>query len=380
MKIKFNLENTLYMLALFCATIAMVTGFWQIELPLSLYQASVYFVVLWYGLILYRTVGGKVKLRNTIIFAVYIVTFFFFLFSDKEMDLLKLFTLFCCFAFMHIILQREISAKMGEYFFAVSFIGSLLFISAWLFTEKSYFGVTRTIFGFNPQSVGCWAYILGASLMIYKETVNSRCIKLFLMVIVCFMLYIAIETDTKAAIYAMIVLFVLTTAYPIVNVSNPAVAAFMAIIPAIISLLGVFLYQTGISSELGDKGTLFTGRERIWSEDLKIAAENFFVGDYAEYYNHYSHNVFIGQSLLYGFPMAIFFVSFMGYVLYKMASRIESKTNYTAYIAFIGALLVSSMEELVFSTGCGGVFIYAFSFVFLMGYAPKQKKLRMGKC
>lgn len=379
MKIRFNIENVLYILALMLATLAMATGFWGIEFPLSLYQYSIYLIAVWYSVILYRTLGGVARLRNLVIFFVYIVFFTFFVLSNHGDSFLKGISYIVCLFFMHITLQRKMSENMMRGFFLIAFAGSIGLLSSWIFTKESYFGLTRTILEFNPQSVGCWAYLLGASMLILKDKVRCFWGKAISVLIACMMFYITKMTDTKSGIYAFFILFILSIFPPLKILTKPMVASLSALIPAVLSILSVWSYESGFTARISKKGTFFTGREIIWSNDFQVLNEHFFLGDYKNYMEQYTHNIFVEHIVLYGVPLAIFFIGLMGYALYRMAIRMSCKLNYMAYIAFIGALLVSSMEGMVFSTGCGGALLYAMSFLFLMGYTPKQKSQKQEK-
>ena len=138
----------------------------------------------------------------------------------------------------------------------------------------------------------------------------------------------------------------------------------IAAIPLIIIILtGIIRLFIGFSYTMK---TFFNGREGIWYTSLMHSMDSPFWGVYNKYNTVYTHNIFVEHVLFYGYIIAIVFIVLTYKAINFHIDNINKQVSYDALVCFVGCLIVSSMEDLIFSAFCGGVFVFACSFLVLM--------------
>jgi hypothetical protein len=251
----------------------------------------------------------------------------------------------------------------------ITFVAGIVFIYLFQTEANSWYGVALTLQNVNPQGIGAWALIFFCYGLIFFDYVENPVLKILAIGGMAYFEWICWKTDAKSAIYASIIILLLRF-WPIKQIMQSKLIAWLvAGIPMLITYFGVFLYYLIFSKGVP---SLFTGRERGWASYLKLAGENPLMGMYAQYGSIYTHNIYVEHVLFWGYPMAIVFVVVTAYVILNHLKQVKKIISYDCYIAFIACLLMGSMENSVFSTGVGGLFVYACFLPALMNYDGKR--------
>ena len=376
MKLRFCPENILYGFTVFFSTLACVLGYWGVETTVSFFQWSFVLLIFWYVLIFRKTLRKTREVRSFVLICAYILIAAILLYAGSDQAPLHAIAFLASLFFLYIIIQREMSKNQIFSFVVFSILGSVFFLLAYI-NRGTYFGNgwTRTISGFNPQSVGVWAYLFACSCLISLFYFKNWAVRIFLLILIANFIKIEFETDARGSLYAIffVLLFIL---FPIRKMILHKYSAFIfAAIPVIFVILFNGIWKLGLFSGRTDGGTLLTGREIIWDRYLTLILDSPFFGDYAQYAEVYSHNIFVDYVIMFGYILAFFWIIFVGYTMSKQAEKIDDShlnVQYIAYTNFIGALINASVEGMVFGLGAGGALVFAYSFLFLAGTRPKK--------
>lgn len=374
MKIKFQIENVLYILAVFFTTLSCILSYWGIETTVSFFQVSFYFLVLWYFVVFHRTMAQTVKFRNFIFLCMYLFIIFGLLIMGFSGTPLRAIAFIVSLFILYIIMQRSISKKQFDAFMIISTIGAVLFFAAYLKGNTYYFRSVKTILDFNPQNVGVWAYLFACSCLVGFFYVKKIYLKALYIILIANFVKIAIETNTRFALYALIFVLVLIFAPANNFITHKKIAPLAAGIPAMFVVLFITLWKFNLFQDIAGSGTILTDREVIWDHYLGIVSQSPIFGLYREYESIYTHNAFVDYVLAFGYPAAILWCILMGYTIYRQCCAVNAfgtKLQYAAYLSFVGALIIAGGEGSMLGTGAGGTLIYAYSFLFIMGYNPK---------
>lgn len=361
MSMRINISRSLIYLIYVCITIAALAGMWGIANMPPLFTIAMLFVICWYIRFMSNKIGGKAKLLNVVLIMTYLVAGAILIGYHSVGIPTAMFITIGSLMMMHVgILQKEFRCPVGMYVIVV--VAAFVFEGAFYLTDEVYYGTARTLASWNPQSVGMWAYALGASLFILADNTHSVKVKLFLYAHTAFMIYISVITETRVVMGAL-VLLVITRVLPIIKaLKYKWVAAMIALVPAVVSIGSVWLNTS-----------IFNGRENIWRLGFIMAMQSPLIGNYSQYQSIYTHNIFVDHVLYYGYPFAICFAAILSWLLFNSAKYVKSRCQYTAYIATIGTILISSMEGAIFSGGSGGLFVYAFFCIYMMKSVDEKK-------
>lgn len=354
MRVRLNVPKILFYLIYICITISALAGMWgNIKIP-PLFEIAMLCLACWYVRFISDKIGGKAKQLSIVFIVVYFIAFIILIVYHSDVMPTSMFIAIGSLMMIHIgILQKQFSCPAGMYIIIV--ISSFIFEGAFYFTDEVYYGTARTLASWNPQSVGMWAYALGASLFVLADRTRNIKLKIFLYAHFAFMCYSSVITETRTVIVTFAVL-IITRILPVIKVlTHKWLAAAMACIPAVVGICGAL-----------SNFNLFNGRERIWRLYLDLAMKSPVIGRYTEYHSAYTHNIFVDQSLYFGFVFAIFFMVLLGALLFNSSKYIKSRSQYTGYMAAIGIMLVSALEGAIFSGGCGGIFVYAFFCIYMI--------------
>lgn len=372
MKIKINVRGGLFILICILVTLANIAGFSLFENAPPFYQWSFYIVIVWYIWIMYKTLGAKAKSHNVLIrnicaLAAIVLTGLIWIVSADSGMPLQLLTFLACILFLQVSMQNRFLETDFKMFLVIGTIGAVVF--SWNFATSAdiayWYGVAFTLKGFNPQSVGCWACVYG---MVSIQAIGyfrvRWPVKVMLAILCGYLFYITIATDTRAALVVLFLFLVLKCLPQIKILTNPWTTIVIAALPALVTFASILLFRSNMFSSYAG-GSLLDGREFLWMNYLTLAMEHPLSGDYAGMEGVYTHNLFVEHALLFGYVLATLFIVLTALALSKAVLQIRSRKQYDAYLAFAGMLLLSSQENLVFSTGCGGMFVYAYAFLFM---------------
>lgn len=243
-------------------------------------------------------------------------------------------------------------------------VGAIFF--AYLYREKGWLqvGMGITIGNFNPQHIGIWAFIFACVCLISFDVFKNKMIKVFSLAIIIYMWIIMVGSQTRTA-WGTFVIVVILWLFPFTSIFKRKIIQWMiAAIPLIIIILtGIIRLFIGFSYTMK---TFFNGREGIWYTSLMHSMDSPFWGVYNKYNTVYTHNIFVEHVLFYGYIIAIVFIVLTYKAINFHIDNINKQVSYDALVCFVGCLIVSSMEDLIFSAFCGGVFVFACSFLVLM--------------
>lgn len=357
MVIRVNIQQKLYLLMMLFGTLVMILGFLHVETNIPFFELSFIMALAMFLVNLYHTIR---KVNIVSICAFYILLGIVAIVVNIREIPLALYALIVSVALMQLTLQSEFSLKHLTILTNIALIGSFFLISIF-FLQPAYYGITRTIKGANPQMVGCWAYVFSAVAILQYDSCEKCLKKILMLLIVGVMLLISIMCDARGAIIAALFLLVAHFMPQLKNNILQKVVIFAPMIPMLLTYGFIWIWK--LQSQQGIADTILTGREILWSNYLKYAQQNPLTGNYIQYSNQYTHNIYVEHVLFYGYPMALIFIAYMSYVVYKNSKKITSRLQYDALMAFIGVLLLSSVENMAMSIGGGAIIIYSYSFL-----------------
>lgn len=274
------------------------------------------------------------------------------------------------FAFVGVLMLYYVSMHWNmsntclKSFLALGETGAIFFVYLYRKSGWLQIGMGVTIGDFNPQHIGIWAFIFACVSLITFDVFKNKMIKIFSLVVMIYMWIIMVGSQTRTALGAF-ALVVLLWLFPFTSIfKRKIIQGIVAAIPLVTILLTVIIRLfIGFSHTMR---TFFNGREGIWYTSLMHSMDNPFWGLYNKYNTVYTHNIFVEHVLFYGYIIAIVFIVLTYRSISFHIGSIDKQVCYDALVCFIGCLVVSSMEDLVFSAFCGGVFVFACSFLVLM--------------
>lgn len=258
-----------------------------------------------------------------------------------------------------------ISRKTMRVFMTIGLIASILFVIVYVRDGYLWEGMGKTVRGFNPQHIGIWAYIFSCVGLIAFDILKHKIIKCIDLLLICYMIIIMIESRTRAALvsFFFVLLFWI---FPIKKfLQSRLVQIIFSCMPGLIAIVAILFWQFGFGREWFG-GSFLNGREAIWKEELALAFRHPFIGNYATYYEEYTHNVFVEHALFYGLIIAFLFIYLTYKTIHIHCAKLDNQVSYDGLICFLGCLLLSSQENMIFSAACGGVFVLSCSFLIIM--------------
>lgn len=373
MKIKLHIHAILFFALCGLVTTATSTSYWLVENAPSFYQWSFYALVMWYAYILYRSKNvnnygivrkNNIVLRNVFFFTVLFLALLIILLSNAVGLPLQGLTFLGCIMFMHINTQSSLTELEVRGFLLCGTVGAVVFALAFARLAGIWYGSTQTISGFNPQSVGCWAGIYFCAVMLGITKTNPTWYWRVVGYTLCgYLFYITLATETRTATIVLVLLITLKILPRIKLLGHPITAGVVAIMPMLITYTSIWLFEMGLQDVSGT--SVLNGREQLWINCLKAADQHPILGNYIIGNTIYTHNLYVEHTLLFGYVMAALFMLMTFWTLKKTVANIQTPLQYDAFLAFAGMVLMSSQENMIFSTGCGGAFVYAYSFLLI---------------
>ena len=372
LRIKELAETILFGCSLVCVTLAITLGFLGLNPENSFYKLSFVFICLWVIFLVFsRKIEKKKSWVNLLFFIGISILLIISIYNMNGFELpLKGITYMGCILCMYIcFIRSNLHYKALTIFCLCSIIGTFFFIYSFYY-EPTYwkYTETRTIGNFNPQAIGSWAYIYYAALIIaidlHPNLYKVKLFKLFPIVITILFLSITSATVARSATVSIVFLCVFRLLPKLKMVKSELWAYFISLFPLLTVLVSVNIASRGWRNSKGE--TLLDGRETIWTECFHQIRDSILFGKYQTMQSVYTHNIFMDHLIVYGGIFSIIYIICTIQVLRSVSSYgFKERYQYDAYIGFCGACLMASIEGMVFSTGCGGIFFYAFTFLFL---------------
>lgn len=371
-KLKLNPISFFYILAILFALIGVDTGFLLMDVPFPSYQMAFVCLFVWYALVL-QCYFSQMSRKKSVIFALAVLIFFVFfvLCYMKEMPTM-LMTLMGSCVLMHGTILRPVNKREAEAGLWMLVVAGIIFVHAFYTYKTSWWGLSITIGDFNPQAVGCWAMFFSLAFLLAIDKIKYwkhwRGLG-----IICFGMYFQMmwimgqtEMRTGQVIWILITILHILPMCKILYSRYILKACVWS--PALVVILSILLYLLGFHDSRGN--TLLDGREILWLKYLNDAISSPLTGRYLIDGSVYSHNIMIDYIYMFGLIIALFFFILMESTLWTIVRRKKRshRINYDACCAFLGCVLLSSMEGMVFSTGAGGTFIIAFYFMRMVEY------------
>lgn len=256
-------------------------------------------------------------------------------------------------------------------------VGAVL-LSVFFCLNSHFFMGYITIGTLSPQILGTWSFLFFAGLLLFcvklKEQKSSIIFRIALSGICGYLFYIAVVSQSRLAVLCMC-LYLLFHFLPRMDfLLKKEIVYLEACIPIAIVFLSFFIYDFSIGRQYYYGVSLLNGREQIWKDCLKEALSHAFTGMGWISQDIYSHNVFVDHIYLLGCPLGIVFFLILASVLKTVALNAESKFQYEAFLAFLFCLLQGANETMVFLTGSGGCYLFAFTFLLAANSCTTNKK------
>ncbi len=282
---------------------------------------------------------------------------------------LNLFAFFGCLIIYATSLFYCPSEYTTRYLSILFAICSIVFIYAFSINKTFRYGDSWSIFNFNPQHIGIWAFIFFCGALLSTDIWNRKIIKIFFFALTIILACIVFQTNTRAAEYSLIFVTIFFFFRPVKLLSKRIVGIICGFIPFLVIIVATILYVFGFHTS--DMATMLNGRELIWLRDLALSLQHPFLGDYTGNIDHYPHNIFMEHVLYFGYPAAILFMLLTSGIITHHINRIYNRINYDGFLFFVGCLLIASMENNIFSVSAGGMFEFSCTFLLLMNYQPQ---------
>lgn len=358
-------DGLILILAILFTTLGLVQGL-MLSTKIPFYTCSVVLLCLW-GI---ATILKKIRMKwwNLFIFGIYILFLLYLYGSYRGSDApYALLTTIASVLFMMASLNYEISDAEMKLFAWIAIFGAVMMsIAFFLGANRTATSFGVTIGEWNPQGIGDWAFILGATVYISVQYFNPR--KFFRVLgygLVSLMILVAIQSDNVTAELAYL-LFCAAFFYK--NYTGKLArwgSYFVPLVPMLVGKISIYIFQNKLFF-FADGFSLLHGRESRWIHYLDIAKNVSITQRYTKFYEIYTHNIFWEHVLFYGYFVAVGYVFLMVLSLTSASKNIKCKYQFMSYVAFVCLLLISSTESAIFSTGQGGTFIYAFVLLLIM--------------
>ena len=377
-----NIAEILYGATLLLVTSAISIGFLGIDSQNSYYKLSFAFLVIW--IFVELAINKKIDLRldsicGIVMIGICIILVVFESLVKENNGLLPLqglTFLACLLCGLICIIKKEWTIITLLFFQIITIGGAAIFLYAF-FSVPTYWSTTqsRTISSFNPQGVGTWAFLFYVSLIMtldmHIDLLKKKIIIVLVVAVTILYAYILIKASARGAT-VVLGMFAILRLLPIIKISrSKAWAVIISFFPMLTTYISIFMYNKGWLISQGR--SFLDGREMLWEFYLEDARRLLLFGNERIDNSFYSHNIYVDQFYEYGIIFAFLFMlcnyCILRHVIYLW--NINEKLQrymYDGYIAFCGAVVLSALEGMVFSTGFGGAYFFVYSFIFIACY------------
>lgn len=370
MMININYSKILYSISLCLITLGVCTAFLGENTINKYYTLSFFPLFIWFLIEVKKDISQKLMIASFPIIII-LITNFLVVLCLKDISNTSIIMLFDVF-----ILLSINTSKGNNFSIPIFLLMSLISASAMIYALSLSFMLLlakdyMTIVGFNPQSIGTWAYILFASGLIAIDIIGFRIktIYKFILAIIALLFAIvlfgvAVITETRSAELGMIFLIIVRLLPRMRIVKTVLFPIIVSLLPALVVVCSFLFLIFGIGADM-EGGTVLDAREYIWLSYLDVDVFQIAFGNLIEYENVYTHNIYMDLLVSHGAIVLILFISLTAITVKHVCAKLNTRVQYDSLFAFVGALIVASFEGMVFSIGCGGMYLYAYSFLMI---------------
>ncbi len=263
---------------------------------------------------------------------------------------------------------------------ALSFVFIDLYHSNLRHVFTGYYGDTNipeVTLGYpNPNQAAIYLFVCVAALFAGILYFKNKTVKILLCLDLAYILWILVQTRSRTAALAAIILFVLTI-FAIKQKLPKNIVAIVVLIPFVYAV-GAIFFELFLGDVTLWGESLFNGRESIFDRYINnLSVINFLLGDFKRFHFQNLHNGYVSIAATAGVFTVAFFITFIKRCLeYSFKTACTQKHTAAGFVGFLCVILYTSTEAAAFVGGSTYAFLVCMLFMLCaQPYAVKKPQL-----
>lgn len=227
----------------------------------------------------------------------------------------------------------------------------------------------------NPNMVAMLIFANTVFLLLVKELFNKHILKLFIVALIIYNIYMLYLTQARSSFAAVIIVLAIYFLKHNNFKIHPVITVLCVIFPFLFVFGYTYLYEHNYFKDLEILGkTIYSGREKYYLEilsELKRYDFGLIFGHFTEFQN--THNSALSLIRFFGVSgMVAYYIFILTNIFGLVKKKFSNKVAYTCFIAIL-ALYIQSCAESAIILGGGAWLVFTLSLYAVAGMEKKEK-------
>ena len=288
-------------------------------------------------------------------------------------DYFKKLILFLITLIMMILSLKYIPDRRTEKYYGAIFQILFVVIVYKSFIDIEYYGSTKLLsLGLNNSNIaGMWIFLVFGGILWRYQLVEKRFEKFIFALELMILAYSCILTGCRSAFISLFGVVVLFLCFNKTKKFDKVCILCSTFFPILFPFVYLGLYNIGFDIKLFGTKSLYSGRQDLWLNALKLLQEHPFRGVYYEISEgtgqSQMHNIFIDVISSYGIIVVILTWCLLMIILFRLKNSVETRAQHIVFYVFSLIVVGGTFEAALFSGG-SGIGIWSCIFLVMIKY------------